>query len=861
MATDRYNTYKNNACISGLVEAISDKLSKSDKTELLKDIASRVDQKRIDGIADEDMALRNVFQDLFNEHADNKKIQIANELRKALLVNKKVDFIKSNFKDPKDFAKGVKASVSGIVSDRKGARGVSTQLKQKTYVGDYLGKMKYALKEKGVLDDFTQKLHGADLAQELYSAGSTKNERARLMAEAITPIYDQIRIELNKLGIPVADAQDFIASFHRDPEKMLHTHDTLAERIAYRKNNIFNYDNERELAYKRWKDTELQLINHDKTFKNGTIDVDEFMRSAFDNQTVYNPIKRNAKLEDIRTFGALGVKGGASRKIFYKDGYNFYKANTIYGYGDFFDMIENTIDKGARMQALAEDWSTSPYQVFNSVLDILQKDKTVKSNEKMINAINKQRLLFDELTGRAAIPVNNTTNNITNSIVAYQSITRLGSSIAPAFNDLVAYAAAQAKDFNKNSLEAGYDALSNFFRSMNTNATKERYDIIGHWAKTLTGQITSRFSTLDGATGFQTKLLQKFFSLNLLHWQDKMLSSGIIEDTARGLFQESKNSFDELTPSVKKMLEQYGVTDKEWDVMRKNPTIASDNRKFITPDDALSNYSKETIAGLLNKNVKDLTKPEYDDARTNIRRKLIALMSDRSSFVYLSRDIAETSALRFGSRPGTLAGSMIKLLTQFHSWAFANTRRVLGRTLSGVLEAQGFKPKVNALKNAMPQLGLLIAGNMITGYISQTAINLAEGREPPDITKVSTWAKSSLGAFGIAGELLGSLAGQQTFGDSPLFDQTGAFFNNADKALKIVQSPIKGHFASKLAFNFAKGNIPGVNLIYTRLALNYFILWGLQEKLFPGSLEEQQRQLTKHDEPQYFVNPLSAVGV
>jgi len=853
MENERVKAFNKNACIQGVLEASKAALKPGERNEILQDLSERLSAKKNLGFSDE-QALSDTFKELFAEHAKKKTIETAQALRKALAHNKIIKFIDDHFGKPEDFAEGLQSKIGGTISVKKGARFASARLEQLKVESNLIGKIGLNLDKNGVKADFIAKAHGADLMQEFFKPGSTGNEKARLMSESIRPAYREITEGLRANGIPIEDEKEFMVSHHRDPERLLHTHDTMWKRSKYKASNKgkVNVKKDLEMAYQRYKKVQLQHLDIDKTFKNGMIDQDDFLRATFKNQTIYDPMKRDTALEDLRTYGGLGASGSKRRKMFYKDGYSFFKENEIYGYGDVFNSIEETIAKGSKLIGLSKDFSTSPYKVLGSVVDELKKRPGV--TQKIINDLNRQYLRFDELTGRAAIPVNNTLNNITNAWSGWQIISKLGGTIARAFTDLNGYATSLQVNFGEGVLHANYDALKNYISHMKLGMDKQDLENAGYWQKRITGQIASRFTTMDGPVGMMGKAASKFLNINMIHWQDKMLSGGIIDDITRKFFQNSGKSMDKLNLETRRFLTNYDISSDEWDLMRKNPSTGADRRKRITPDDPILNYSKEDVASHLKKNVKDLTEKEYYDVRQNIRMKYIGLLRDESQFVYLEPDIIEKSMFRVGTKPGTKGGMAAKLFLQFHSWQFGVNRRIMGRMLSDIASRPGVMPKVT---KAMPLLAGWVAGNMITGYISEAAINITSGKGVPDPTQVSTWAKASLGATGVLGETIAGFIGKNLFGDSPVLSAGGPSISELDTFLKIFNKTTQGNLPTKMAFYLAKGNIPLINLIYTRLAFNYLVMWRLEDKLFPGMLWRQVRAAEKRGDPPYLVSPLS----
>ncbi|MHA1447886.1 MAG: hypothetical protein ACTSP4_00500 [Candidatus Hodarchaeales archaeon] len=856
-----HKSLSENACIRGVLDALETAIPTTDQKQLLDGLGHLAEEEKRTGKAkDDNEALGNVLERAIENGKQRKSIEVANRLRDAVIVNKKMGEFKTHF-SPETADEFLQAQLSGKISRKPGYRSKSTSHLQKIAEGEAIGKLYYNLKKEGVLESFRSKENESDLASELFEEGSTKNEVARKQAKIIKGIYGELISRLRRAGIPVGSLDEFITSFHRNPARMMNPFDSVGEWFQYRLKNGFNHEKEMEMAYQKWKAFELQHLNWDKTFKYGQTKqkIENFMRHAWTSQTVFDAIKRNDSIDDLRTFGSLGVSGARKRAMFYKSGPSFKAVNDRYGHGNIYDSIENTIRNSSKLGVMAEEWGASPYRTFGHLVNRLKRYNVVKTNQALKGRINDNYRIFDELTGRASIPVNKTLNDITNAYLGWQVISKLGGSIAPAFGDLNYYVANLVRNFDMSYPSAWGSALKNYFGHMRRGATKENYEDMGYWQKPLLGSHVSRFGALDSPTQLITSATQKMMSLNLIHWQDSMLSSGIISETGHQLFRYRTQSFDNLTNGTKKLFQSYDISSEEWDVMRKNPSV-KDNRGYITPDDAINNYSRQDIADMLGKNIRKMTDKEYDDARTGIRQKYIGLLNDQSHFVYLDSDIYERSKLRLYTKSGTPMGTLAKLLVMFRSWPYAQTRRVLGMALEDVREAKGWRPKTKALLHGAPQLMSMIAGYMITGYISEAAVNLAQGKEPPSLSDPVTWAKSSLGALGLAGSMVGQLVGQQMYGSSPIANIGGAGIDTANKLGIIVNamSQGRGHTVGKMLYNMGKSQVPYHNLIYTRAMVNWGILYGLEEKLFPGSLNSLQRNAKKDGIP-FLVSPDKAL--
>jgi hypothetical protein len=62
------------------------------------------------------------------------------------------------------------------------------------------------------------------------------------------------------------------------------------------------------------------------------------------------------------------------------------------------------------------------------------------------------------------------------------------------------------------------------------------------------------------------------------------------------------------------------------------------------------------------------------------------------------------------------------------------------------------------------------------------------------------------------------------------------------------------------AFRALVSNTPFINLFYTRLALDYLILWHIQEWLNPGAMRRFEQSVERNHRQRFWLSPSAAVG-
>ena len=109
-----------------------------------------------------------------------------------------------------------------------------------------------------------------------------------------------------------------------------------------------------------------------------------------------------------------------------------------------------------------------------------------------------------------------------------------------------------------------------------------------------------------------------------------------------------------------------------------------------------------------------------------------------------------------------------------------------------------------------------------------------------------------------------NLKGRMKQLDSGYLSQYGAKvdaqLNSARRAYKEAYESGDSDAILKNSVQFAKSNIPGINLFYTKTALDYLFIHGMMEHVNPGYLRRMERRMKK-DTDQTFYFPPSQTAV
>lgn len=815
-----------------------------------------------------------LFAQIAKEKNRDAKLAEAYKLQFANTIHDKLTFIDNA--NEMDESKPLIAQIASLPSKGKPwakGMGKSTNLAGKTLAFQRLGRFDTELKQLKVDKQWQsrswRKKYEGDVLEEIRNPGGSKNPDAALIGKTAKKYFKETVVGMQEAGLPIKDVEEFMSTYHRDPERMLQVEDTPLKSLKYRAQpgRIFNYKEDYEKSYKRWRDTELKFLNKDKTFganANNDAEIDKFMRHAYDHQVIYKA-NASANEKDAFVFKGLAKITARKTKMFYKHGWAFAEANKAYGRGDAGHLIQHTLEAGAKMEVAAKHWTPQVYKAFSKVKDILMErihDKPAHLRQKLTDNLNFAERVLDEVTGLAKVPVNATSAKYTNSVLCYESMKSFGGSLLRAVNDIAGW--------QTNLFQSGHGYFKSFVtpylhlakRLTGIETTAKDLKDLGNWHKGITGDVSSRFASCDSFNGLQARAMGIFFNANLIHPLDNLLKGGSIRDFCRELWRHSKTSFDKLHPDFQFTLKRYNINEPEWDLIRNHSFKLPDNRRLITPDDPF-NYSKEEIATFLGK--KDITSKEFKDGQLDISQRMGAMMTDRVHMIYLDTDPIEQAKLRMGTRPGTTMGNLNRLIVQAHAWPVGIYHRILGSILSNMVEGEGALGKLRGLKKDLPGLAFYVAGVHVTSFLSQSLINAVQLKKPPKFFSLESEKNAFSEMTGILGQVLASILSKNTYGNDPLISSTGPAIRDADDVVKIISKAWNHQKYGLSLYKLIKRGIPPLNLFYVKPFFNYLIGYAIQEHLFPGSIRRallnHQKRVRNDGEAGYFIPPTSALGV
>ena len=482
---------------------------------------------------------------------------------------------------------------------------------------------------------------------------------------------------------------------------------------------------------------------------------------------------------------------------------------------------------------------------------------------------------------------------------ALQTLTKLGSSTITAFSDIFYAGSALRAHSDLGAGESYFQGFANVLKGRGSPDQRQAVRSMGLGIDGLLGAVHSKFGAVDSAPGSATKLVGKFFKLNSMNWWNDSHRSGMIDILSRNFASHAKKSYDKLPEQMQRTLRTYDITEPEWEIYRKyglnkydghagnNKDVYMTNEKFddIPKDDIVKYaYNKQVESSVFKKGFdqpdKEISKTEYEQmydalksdpfAVGNIIKDKIFDLKNKMNTMYTN--LADSGVImpgayekslstRFG-KAGSFGGEFNRWVMQFKSFPVSVVRKVIKRETRLGMASGGYG-------GAAYNIGSLLAMTTMMGYASLSTKELLLGRTPVSLIDKNGefngayFARAFVqgGAGGLYGDFL--LGEWNRYGASPLKAALGPFLGQTEDVARLIAHGLRGEGkqVSRVFSNLFMGNFAlGGNIYYTRYALNYLLLYELQELFNPGYIRRTEQRIMRDNEQKYYLTPNVSKG-
>jgi hypothetical protein len=806
-------------CLAAIELAAGRKLSDDDLDDLLSAVQARERILKLQGSQDAAMkAAGEVSKSLEQAALIEKRNAAINLLKRT----ESVQWIQRNF--GRNMAEGMEALLVGVNRAKQGAR-VNVMTVQKQLQMNYLGGMMTDFERIGAHKIMATGKMDRDVGRALWAIGREDSaqihaklpDEAVQVAKAINKWQEKARLDANEAGAWIGKTDGYITRQSHD-----------AERI-------------RSTGLVEWTAMARKTFDLDKMMAaSGAKDADAVLKALYVNLSTGNHEKVQADIASgFKGGGNIAKKLSQERTIKFKDADAWFDYNEKFGTGNLRESVVRSLTRSADATGMMRILGTNPENTLKAIKsDLIDKLKD-GSEADLVQAAklqeSKQDLWLQAVDGSMNVVGNAMGARYSANVRSWMTLTKLGGMVLSQLNDVAVYA--QGVRYQGRGFFSGLnEAVTGLGRSLAPQDRRELAMNLGVVLDNMVGEL-GRLGSFD-EPGSLNNVVRKFMKWNLSEWWTSRMRTSAVFGMSSDLAMQAGKSFDQLRPDLQRVLSLYEINPTRWDAIRASATKEVDGQQFIIPDN------------IADRETQDLLRTYF---------------TDQTSYLALEPDAKTRAILLRGTQPGTVAGETARFLMQFKSFTGAYMQKVLGRELLGRgYEGDSlFKALFNGNGEFMGLAQLMVTTTLM-GYASMSLKDLAKGKTPRDPTesaadfaKVFSAALVQGGGAGVYGDFL--FGASSRMGSGFVETLAGPTFSEIGKLVDLAHAGREGKDVQAKAFNMAVSNSPFLNLFYIRAALNYAVIYRIQESMNPGYLRRMERAAEKENQ-QSFIVPPSSVG-
>lgn len=693
--------------------------------------------------------------------------------------------------------------------------------------------------------------------REMISPDSTGDEVARKTAQVFSDYAELSRQRANSAGAAIGKLDGWAPQSH-DPVRML----------AKDSGGVDG-----------WTQFVTDRLDIERTFPEIAGDADavkEALASVFTTITTGRGLGLTAAGKGVSTGPRNLAKGmGKSRVLHFKSADGAVEYHQRYGRGNILHNVLNNMEYTARNVSLMETFGPNPEAMIKGLLDTekdaVRRDATMDAGEKSKRLKELDGAWSDgfvttgsiarwyaELSGQTFTPVNQFWARLGSGTRGLQSMAKLGGATLSALADVFVKANA-LRHRGHNLLESYHGAFTQFMIEGRTDAeTKALARRLGAFIDGSMSDINNRFNAQDQMSGAMSKAMNTFFKWSGLTGWTEAHKAGFITAFSRELGENAGKSFDAMDEHLQTVLRRQGITPERWGVLRKLVEKGPDGNTYLVPERAHM-LSRDAILELLPESTKRTRKPGVIDAaiqreRNALETQLMGVYADECRYAIIEPDDKTRAAMVWGTRPGTFMGEALRFVTQFKSFPIAYYQRILS-------EGKWKRAADANLPAKLLGLSHFIVMTWTFGYLAMTLKDIAKGKKPKDPLKIDTLMAAAMqsGGAGLYGDFLFGKVSRT--GNTLAENLAGPTLSTVGKGFTVAQQFIRGDVqdAGADALRFVLDNTPGINLWYTRAALDYALLFHVREMLSPGTLRRTESKMRSEYNQEYMLPPSSVI--
>lgn len=866
-------------CIDEILEAVGNRLNRKQVEDHVDEIDARAEQYQSDGMA-RAQALGRATEEILKEQSIRNNILKRNAREDAVKLRNLRNYVEAARKnghgaelaiearltgtnvpmfDPKSRAGNqMSAAALALGAKKDWIGGVVTDLERIGHDDPKFRGLDKVFYSRSIEDDIFREKWQLD-SGDRGKPGITKNESALKIAEILHK-WDKVRIKaLNGEGAWITDYAGHVTKMVHDPDRIRRASRPLDPKDP----RGYLYKGFSEADRAAWVSKTLQHIDVKRTF--GGADAEQALAH------MYGGFIDGSHMEPtLQVTGEPGVPNIAGhvsqqRVLHWKSADDWLAYNKAFGRLGPTDQWLKGMDSGASHYALMKVFGSKPRENFGDIVRYAQDSKMGTPErvafDKRLPALENR---FRVVSGEADRPIANMWSGIVNGVMAVQRWSKLGFTPFAMMQDNVTI----SRELSRQGLgivERNASMLSGYFQGAEGSAKAVVADLLHTGILGRLRGVTARFDISDARAGTMAKIENNFFKITGMTAMTENKRADAERMMAYAMGKSRGKAFADLGGDESRMLEAFGIGDKEWDLLHKAEWNTIEGETYLTPDVAkkLSNedvdvylksrgsISDNATSSLMLRLAGHIPEEASERARQDLALKLWAYYSERGQYAVLEPGAREKAILYQGTQQGSPLNVALRLLLQFKQFPATMITKAWGAEIYGGRTGLG----------RIAGLAELVVGSTFFGILANFLNQTAKGQDPttqwknqPVQAMISGFLRG--GAASVYGDFL--LGEWSRFGMSAadtLLGPTAGQFNALAELWTDATHMKKGAATGALAVRMLRSNTPYLNMIYTRTAFDYLVTYRLQEWLNPGYLERMERTMKDKQGIEFWLRP------
>ena len=674
--------------------------------------------------------------------------------------------------------------------------------------------------------DFSEGQMDIEIMQEMVGI-TTGVKQAKDIAMILKKYQNSWRNRLNDLGANIGLLDDWITRTTHNTEKMANA------------SKISKIIGDNRTA---WVEFIKGRLDIPRTFANVSdpAQIDNILGD------IYNSIMSGDHLKHGGTNSVYGTRNvtnrlNASRVLHFKDVQARQEYNVAFGEPSLKESVMGVLSNSARNIAIMQELGTNPKDTLNKILALLRK-KYKDQDSKITRQLNLKTFenQFKEIDGSINGIGNQTLATISMGVRTLQNTGKLGLATITSFGDLAQYMGTTS--FQGRGLFSGlFEALNGLFK----NNDRAAMEVLQTTSNSIHSFMGNKYGAANDTWGTMGKIQNTFFKWNTLNGWISSLKSSMAVGLSRHYGMQTELKFSDLSVRERNFLTLYGIDDGKWNMLRSIKTLDVEGKRYMTAE-GVNELSDSVINAYVGKK---LSQREIRNFKQDLEITWRNVLVDQTMHGTPEPDAAVRAITNQGLEKGTPMGETIRFVMQFKSFPISIWKKIIGRELYSYGPDDSRLAKVSGLAS-------LLMLSTFWGYIAMSVKDMIKGRSPRDPNKKSTLVQAFAqgGGAGIYGDFLINEL-QNEYGNGIFETALGPTASDIKKIFDIVQSMNDPKKAGKKFVQLAEGNVPFLNLYYTKTAYDYLIGYQVKEYLDPGFF---RRMRDKHEQQRgqsYYLKP------